>query len=256
MNRYIGIFRASFRRLFGNYRIYISILFLAGWLFFSVGQQRFFCISVINVFTHAVSSVVFMISFIICAFPYANVFTEDLESGYMRYMVIRGGRKQYLAASVLTIMGSSMMVMACGCLVFGVILSFLFPWADEVSLTEMLVRHSSVFREETMWIWILLWGTRMGLQAAVLSVASATLSLFLANRLMVFILPALLYELLQEINVELYENGIVLYNRGWFRLDIMTSWDGLSTAISMILFIGVSISILTAVMDLRIRRRI
>ena len=252
----IGLLKANLRRVFGNHRIYISVLLLACSLFLSVGDRQAFCISVINIFEHAVTSIVFMSTFMICAYPYANVFTEDLENGFMRYMVIRGGAKQYLWSSVLMIMLSSIIVMACGCLLFGAILSIYFPWTDEISLSEMMVGCRWLFQEDTMWLWMVVWGVRMGIQAAVLSIASAMFSLFLTNKLMVFIMPALLYELVQEINVELYERGIFLYNRSWFQLNYQPTGDAISTGISLLLFAGLCIGLMVSVMEVWIKRRI
>ncbi|MCL2747258.1 MAG: hypothetical protein FWE59_01200 [Oscillospiraceae bacterium] len=156
--------------------------------------------SALNVFSNAISRRGFIVAYIFCACAYGFCFSEDLESDYLRYALIRGNLIKYVAAKVAIMLFSSVFVMTIGCLLFALALKICLPWQDPESYQNVsssmcifLIDYHMVL------LWIVLAGFLYGICAGVLTLASAYISLYIRNKMLILAMPALLLQLIEEL---------------------------------------------------------
>lgn len=213
-------FRAEMYRLLTNYKIYLAPFIVNAILFIGIGGQDNYTDSVLNVFIKSVWSKAFMAIFVVCAAVYAGTLVEDLETNYIRYIIIRGNLNKYVFSKVIMLFFISIIVMIIGVLFFVVINSMFLQVGDVVYFDESSVQYQKLFNNDKIIVWFILWGMKMGILAGILSLIALLTSLFFSNKMFLLSIPALVYELLLEINVELDKVGIYLFDVRWYRIDM------------------------------------
>lgn len=97
-NRNRGYLLTDIGRVFKKKETYIGMIGVAAALFFSISSDL--QESVISNFLYGTYGVGFLLSFVFCAFSYGTIYSDELETYYIRYSVIRGGLKKLLVLAV------------------------------------------------------------------------------------------------------------------------------------------------------------
>lgn len=154
----------------------------------------------------------FLIAFSVAAIPYAAAFTDELEYHYTKYLVIRGNLESYVFSKMFVIFLSSVLTMGIGITCFSVCCLAGLPWVDE-GMMEYILQSGGYryFLERGYYLfWFFLYGTQWGILAGILSMAAAFCSLFLSNKLLVYSLPVLLYQMLTEFGADSFRKTAAL----------------------------------------------
>ena len=240
--------QADMHRILCRKETCLAILGVAAALFFSVGNVQDFEGSVIQTFLFATYNVGFLLSFVFCALPYGTAYCEELENHYIRYSVIRGNLRNYVASKTVTIFFSAVSVMTLGCILFALLLSCFssLPWLDG-NTYESIVRHSGYLplaSQKQYIAWVGAYGLQWGIYAGCLALAASYASLYISNRLLVLAMPALVHQAIVELGTDTFRqyapfDPLVVFNAQYhlFGSDWkMLSWAfgigaGLSAAI-------------------------
>lgn len=197
--------RTEIRRLLYKKEFYFSVMGIVFILFLSgnngMGDMGDSVLSAVLLSAYDAG---FLITFSLAAIPYAAIFTDELECNYARYLVIRGNLRNYVFSKMFVIFISSMLTMGIGITCFALCCSLGLPWADE-GVLEYIVPFGGYrfFLANGRYpIWFLLYGIQWGILAGILSMAAAFCSLFLSNRLLVYSVPVLLYQILIEFGAD------------------------------------------------------
>lgn len=206
-NRNRGYLLTDIGRVFKKKETYIGMLGVAAALFFSISSDL--QESVISNFLYGTYGVGFLLSFVFCAFSYGTIYSDELETYYIRYSVIRGGLKKYVISKTAAIFLSSVLVMVAGCGVFGILCSLHMPWADAQICQELAEYggYAWLIEEKKYVLWILAYGLQWGLLAGSLSQIAAYVSLYITNRLLVLAVPVFCYQIITEFSAKLTEKN-------------------------------------------------
>ena len=206
-NRGRGYFLTDIGRVFIKKETYMGIIGVTVALFFSISGN--IQTTVISNFLYGTYGVGFLLAFVFCAFSYGTVYSDELENGYIRYSVIRGGLKHYVISKAATIFLSSVVVMAAGGGVFGILCSLHMPWADVQICKELAASGGYVWliKEKRYVLWLVSYGLQWGMLAGSLSQAAAFASLYITNRLLVLSVPVFCYQAITEFSAKLTEKN-------------------------------------------------
>lgn len=206
-NRGRGYLLTDIGRVFIKKETYMGIIGVTVALFFSISGN--IQTTVISNFLYGTYGVGFLLSFVFCAFSYGTVYSDELETCYIRYSVVRGGLKRYVISKTAAIFLSSVLVMAAGCGVFGILCSLHMPWGD-IQIYRELAEYGGyawLVEEKRYVLWILAYGLQWGLLAGSLSQIAAFVSLYITNRLLVLTVPVFCYQVITELSAKLTEKN-------------------------------------------------
>lgn len=192
-------FLADLRRLWKGYEVYAAILGVAATLFFSMESRELKNGNVMFSYFYATEMSGFMIAYVFCAFPYAASLCEDLEHKYVRYQTVRGSLKRYVASKVGVVYLSSVLAMVLGSMLFVAYCRTQGPWVNEEDIGPYVngVYESLVESGHYGW-YCAFYALQLGFLAAILSVLSAFFSLYITNKVTVFILPVVIYKVVLD----------------------------------------------------------
>lgn len=200
-------FIADMQRLLQRREVYVGIAGVAASLFFSVsGNPQG---TVVGNYLYGTYGAGFVLSFVFCTLAYGTVYSEDLENHYIRYSLIRGNLKGYVLTKTAAVFFSSVVVMAVGSALFGMVGSFRWPWIDNEIYNELVANSGYVWMaaEKRYILWLLSYGFQWGLLAGGLSQIAAFASLFITNRLLVLSVPLFAYQIITELSAKLAEKN-------------------------------------------------
>lgn len=209
MKKWQAYFRMELERLFCKKEFYFSILGIVLILFLSandgMGNIGDSVLSAVLLSSYDAS---FLIAFSLATFSYGTAFVDELEYNYANYLMIRGNIRSYVFSKMLVIFISSMVAMGAGITFFSVLCSVNLPWADEGILEYILEfgSYSFCLVHENYLLWFLFYGTQWGIFAGILSMAAAFCSLFLSNKLLIYSVPVLLYQMLIELGADSFRS--------------------------------------------------
>lgn len=221
----------------------MGILGVAFALFFSLEGRGFEndCIVFTYVFATNLSGA--LITYVFCAVPFAAVFSEDLEHKYMRYEAIRGSLKSYVISKCVVIYLSAVLTMLCGTLIFLLFCRAQIPWVNWEStdlLAERAGCYGSFIENGHYLTYCMLYALHLGMLAGVLSLMAAFASMFIANRMLVLVLPVLLqmmlYSVINGYGVNVFYAYNKLFENDWFNFFFRF---GLSLALSAGMAVGI-----------------
>lgn len=170
-------------------------------------------ISVFRSFNRAWGSNAMVLVYIFTAFAYGQSFAEDAEHSYCKYAVIRGDACKYAAGKCISIFLSSVFVMTAGRLLFVMLMRCRYPWEASIGELSFLKENgcmTELLNKGHYMTYIMLHGIWQGLWAAVLSLLSALVSLYTANRLLTVAFPCMAHHLLRRAAL-LLSNGSYLW---------------------------------------------
>lgn len=179
-------------------------------LFFSLqtdGLQN----DVVSTYTFSVAMTGWLISFSFCAFVYATAFCEEMNHKYIRYNVIRGNLKSYVAAKAVAIYLSSLFTMFLGTFLFLLICRMQIPWTDWGSANYGVLYagcYANILKGNHPLLYCLMLSVHLGLLAGFLSLIAALCSVYISNRILILVAPIFAWRLLAEINI----NGYSIYD--------------------------------------------
>lgn len=183
-----------------RYELYLSIIGVVCSLGFSLESRGMFE-DVLITYIYATELSGMMVSYVFCSLAYATVFCEDREHSYIRYQILRMGIKKYVLIKVISIYMQAFMTMVIGSILFAVICRSQIPWITGDS-EEIVSKFSGCYVDliaNGQYItYCLMYSGQLGLLAGTLSVCSAWISLYISNKVMVLILPVLIYQILLE----------------------------------------------------------
>lgn len=188
-------------RLLTSWKFYGSMLLLALAMVLSLESRDNIGESVITIFFESISRVGNMLTFIVCAIPFASVYTDELETKYVCYSAGRGNLKKYVLSKSVVIMISSIIVFVAGALLFSLFFHIWFPWSSEefINMVHDGIAYEKILTKYGVCPWILLWAFQSGMKAGCFSLLSAYVSLYISNRMLVLIMPAVLNQLMNEL---------------------------------------------------------
>ena len=196
--------RSDLRRLIKNYPLYLAVLGVAAALWFSLEnnafQREMINGNVLNTYIMSTEMSGVMIAYAFCAFSYAAVFCEDLENKYARYSINRGNTWRYVLSKSVVIYGASVLTMVLGSCLFVACIRLRLPWTSEYADIGVLQAgmYRTLLEGEHYWSYVSLYALQQGMLAGVLSLAAAFLSMFVSNKMMIFVTPILLHQVLLE----------------------------------------------------------
>lgn len=230
MNK-IKYLRSDWKRLYKSYEFYAAIIGVAISLFFSLENQSISEYGVLCTYMESVSLSGYVIAFAFCAFPYAAVFCQDLENKYIRYQMIRGDLKRYVLSKIIVIYISSVVVMILGTILFLMICRTRAPWIDDQVDDFALFLNTNfgfLIQEKHYMFYCILYSLHLGLLAGLFSVFSAFCSLYISNKVTVWILPIVVYQIwLEYRNYPWVDTLMVLPDR----MDLWKDWNCLFMAV-------------------------
>lgn len=193
---------SDLKRLFKGYALYVSIIGVAVSLFFSLERIGLVNDDVLSTYNFATNMSGMMIAYVFCAFPYATSLCEDMEYHYIRYGIARGSLKKYVLSKISVIYVTSILVMVLGSILFLLLCRTQGPWvnSDSDSFKDAMMGglFGGLIKTGHYALYCVCSALRLGLLAGVFSALAAFLSLFITNKVMVLVLPVLVYQVLLE----------------------------------------------------------
>lgn len=206
-------FCMDMRRLLKSGTWIVSIIGVAVCLFFSLETKGFVNENVLSTYFVSTTLSGVLITYVFSAFSYAAVFSEDIEHKYLQYMLIRGNLRDYVFSKISVIYISSVLTMVLGTFFFLMLCRMRMPWVNlEIDKLGILVEgtYGSLIEGGHYLGYCMLYALHMGILAGTLSIAAAFCSIFISNRMMIFVIPILLIQLLTAISIHGY-NVFIFY---------------------------------------------
>lgn len=200
MNKFYSYFVIEFKRCMIYPRFCLALLGCSLVWWFSLqkihGCERIY--DAISYIMYAGNSIIALL-YVLMAVPYATGFCEDLETGYIRYILIRGNLKKYVISKIAVIYISAISVTVLAGFGFSLILNSQIPWIsgelyDGIGLSGIM--EAGNYR-----LWFFLYFLQWGFWYGALTVIASFFSIFIVNRLLTWIMPALLHQAVVETNV-------------------------------------------------------
>lgn len=195
------VFLTDIRRLLRRKEFYFSILGIACVMFFSL-ERKGLRSSMLESYIASVTGAGIHISGVFCALACATVFCEDIECGYIHYVLMRTDTGKYVFSKLCVIYLAAVFVMCMGTLIFCSVSSLLLS-ENSVSNSVLEMTSSGNFGEWVLsgqhLVYCLLYSLQFGMYMGLMAAAASCLSLFTANRVLVLTFPVLLEQFLQEI---------------------------------------------------------
>lgn len=227
----IRYLRSDRIRLCNSCELYVSIIGATFALFFSLENQNISEYGVLCTYMESVSLSGYVIAFAFCAFPYAAVFCEDLEMKSVRYQIIRGDLKRYVLSKIAVIYISSVIVMVLGSVLFLMICRTQAPWVnlqvDDINLF-LNANFGFLIQQKQYMLYCVLYSLHLGLLAGMFSVFSAFCSLYFSNKVTVWILPIVVYQIWLEYRDHPWVDALMVLPD---RMYLLKDWNCLFMAV-------------------------
>lgn len=245
MRKYL---KSDLIRVFSNYKIYIAIIIVAFILNMGIEDRRADIKSVLGAFQVIVISKYMIVVYTVCAAVYAGALIDELENGYIKYQVMRGSLGEYIIAKVTAVFIASVVTILAGAGLFIFVNSMLMPLTDLACFEETYVQYAFLYNGKFILLWFAIWGIKVGVMIGMLALSAMVTSMFTTNKMLVFAMPALIYELLLELSTELN-----IFNFAWFNIN----WpnDDVVEKIRGILFTIICIVLMSKIIVYKLKRR-
>lgn len=208
-----GYLRTDLRRLWKSGMWIIGIIGVAGALFFSLktGNVDFHegvNGNVVSTYVLATDMSGALMMYVFCALPYGTVFSEELEHKYARYGIVRGSLKGYVLSKSIVIYVSSVIVMMGGTLLFVLLYRTQLPWVDWQWASDLGTIaagcYGDILKSGNNLGYCMLYALHLGLLAGMLSLFAAFCSIHIFNRVLVLVMPIVLWRILCSLNIKGY----------------------------------------------------
>ena len=216
MKRYL---KSDLIRVFSSYKIYIAAIIIAIVMNMGIGDKRSDCKSILAAFQTVAISKYMIVVYVICATVYTGTLVDDLETGYIRYQIMRGELKGYVVSKSIVTFITSVITMISGVMLFIISNLIFMPITDTGCFEQVYVQYNFLYNNKFILLWFVLWGISIGVMIGVLTLFAMLTSLFITNKMFVLAMPALVYELILELSTELEKINISIFDLAWFRID-------------------------------------
>lgn len=246
MRKYL---KSDLIRVFSNYKIYIAIIIVAFILNMGIEDRRADIKSVLGAFQVIVISKYMIVVYTVCAAVYAGALVDELENGYIKYQVMRGSLGEYIIAKVTAVFIASVVTILAGEGLFIFVNSMLMPLTDLACFEETYVQYAFLYNGKFILLWFAIWGIKVGVMIGMLALSAMVTSMFTTNKMLVFAMPALIYELLLELSTELNIFNFAWFNINWTNDDVVEKIRG-------ILFTVICIILMSKIIIYKLKRRL
>ncbi|MDE6619916.1 MAG: hypothetical protein K2K74_05375 [Lachnospiraceae bacterium] len=251
--------KSDFARAFTSPGFWIGIPGVLAVLLSGAFDSGFGRNTVIHVLWYSTDIVQFLLVMVFGAMPFAGAVCEDLEYGYIHWIVIRSSLKDYCISRVITVLASSICAYTAGMMLFTVILKTRCEWFDEQDSVYQSAVNSGSFRTILQgghfYLYVFLFSLQMGMMIGMLSLISVYISLYITNKLLVLSIPVMAYYFMTHYLTAAFPQNI------FFNLDYIFSGkknvfdnDMMSFAYAVLIMLLFS-ACLTWLIYLRLRRR-
>lgn len=206
MDGIIKYIKVDLYRCFLSKRFVIAVVIILGVLLLGVqeAEKGYFDADVYSYFIFTMQMAPHLLIFSGAAFAYAGSFCEDREHCYIRNEVMRGNKKSFVAARVVTVFLSAQIAVTLGAAIFACILHFFHPWAlPNTTNTYETALEAGIFHGLSKggyhFLYFVLWGLCYGTLAGILSVVSTWISLYISNTVLMLISPVVIYYFLDHL---------------------------------------------------------
>lgn len=248
----IHFFISDIKRAVCSWRFVLSVFGIAltmylfgmkvsdGYTIVEAYQLNICCIQVLLVFVFAI-------------FPFAEGICQDLEYGFYRVLIIRGNLKDYVCSKELSIFLSTVLAMIFGTLFYILMQKIEVPEAIWIEAGVNYGSFTYLLEHKMYLLYMTLCGLKMGFLAGILSVASAFVSLYITNRLLVYSLPIIAFYIIDDVSQVLFYP----YNFDYWFNPTNTLHTNDFVALGMTLIVTAALLILIAIlMFKRMQRRL
>lgn len=194
-------FLTDIRRLFKEYRFYLSIIGVTLSLLFSLESFGIINNNVVSTYMMSTELSGIMVAYVFCAFPYALSLCESMEQKYIRYEVVRGNLKRFVISKVVVIYLSSMITMIAGTILFVLIIRWKVPWVDMKTDSQgisLAGQYSCFMVQGNYFLYCVVYAAYLGMLAGTMSVLAAFVSMYISNKVTVLAVPLLAYQILLD----------------------------------------------------------
>lgn len=200
MDEIVKYIKVDLYRCFVSKRFVTAVVIILVVLLLGVqeAKQGYFDVDVYSYFLFTMQMTPHLLIFSGAAFAYAGSFCEDREHCYIRNEVMRGNKKSFVAARVVTVFLSAQIAVMLASSIFACILHFFHPWVitNRTNMYETVVEEG-IFRGLPMrgyhFLYFVLWGLVYGVLAGILSVVSTWISLYISNTVLMLISPVVIF---------------------------------------------------------------
>lgn len=216
------------RRAFG-WTFYMTIIISVFFMFVIMLERNMQEGSVFTIVEDIAYTCEYMLVLAFATVPYAHAFVEDFERKMIYQIVTRGSLLKYVLSKALSIFLSSVLSVTISMLLFvGILRLSGYAWMSDF-IVQYYELNGIGFPDLELWwmldsgyefLFYLLAGLQLGFLAAIVALASATLSLFIKNKMMITIFPVICLYVMYE-----YLSGILGYGYGIYQLfDIFQNY--------------------------------
>lgn len=157
-----------------------------------------------------VYGMLFMISLVFSAFPFAGCFCEDFEQKFAYLQIERGNLRNYTIAKVITIMLVTSITMMLGVLLYVSLLHIKLPWFNEEDAICQTALSLGGFRLMLQKKWYYFYfaslGFQYGILAGILALLASYVSLYINNKLLTLSVPFMSFYLISYYSRALFGN--------------------------------------------------
>lgn len=237
------IMKSDVYRILSMHRLFYGIIGVIAVLLATFFEEQLYDTDVLYTIEVIMYGMPAMLILMAGAYGYADSLCLDVENKYYRCIINRINLKRYVASKILSIFSSSVIIVTVGILSFVMILRFYIPWCDTESITYIVDVKSACFgnvlKNNLYPLYFLLFGLRYSLLAGILSVLSAYISLYIKNRMVIFILPFIgryFCDCIVKILSSDYTLGVLFW-------EPYVLWESTIKTMLILLFISLSITI-------------
>ena len=208
---------------------------------------------IVNAYHSNIYAIHMLLCFVFCMLPYGDGMCQDVECRFYQSLIIRGKTLYYVLSKAFTIFLSSGMVMVLGTVFYILIIRIQYPEAPWSAGTDEGMAFDEFISNGMYGVYILLCGLKMGCLTGILGMVGAVVSMYIANRLMVFSLPIISFYMLNWVS-----QIIFMPYKFYDAFDPLRE-IGETTLISALFSIAVIVCcffIFTAIMNWQIKRRL
>lgn len=257
---FFSYYLIDFERAFLSTRFVISFIGIAAVLFWCCLDTVIIGNSVLHLIWWSTYSMQFVLVMIFCAIPYTGSFCEDLENLYCYPQLLRGKLSSYCISKVGIIALSSIITMVIGMFLFTLLLKMYIPWVDSAGSVYQSAIRSGAFHtlliNKNYYLYIFFFSVQYGILTAILSLISAYISLFIANKLLVLSIPVMAFYTLTQYSTDIFGDNS--------KMDLTAIYGGrsnvfqndFSSFLYAIILGIVSIVILGRLIYVKMRRRV
>lgn len=208
---------------------------------------------VINAYHGNIYGIHMLLCFVLCMLPYGDGMCHDVEYRFYQTLIIRGKNLAYVLSKAFAVFLSSGMVMVLGTIFYILIIRIQYPEAAWSMGTYEGMAFDEFISNEMYGVYILLCSLKMGCLTGILGMVGTVVSMYIANRLLVFSLPIISFYMLNWVS-----QLIFMPYKFYDAFDPLCELGG-TTFISTVFTLAVAVlcfCIFTAIMNRQIKRRL